>query len=148
MTLDYVDIIASNYWPTSRKMFSETEGLLLPSQDQVLVKKNYLRYIAKDSLIQIPIWLPGNNSIPYWGLLNIGCYKIQSSKETTSRASEEPKTHPGKPVPFLRLHLPTIENNEYKLFWDRSVLSEQDVMHKRSDLILIDTNCRQLTVTQ
>ncbi|XP_050501405.1 uncharacterized protein LOC126881267 [Diabrotica virgifera virgifera] len=76
---DYVDNTASNYWLTSGNMFPEMEGSLLAIQDQVIPKRNYLKYIVKDPQVQndrqMPIWMssPRNHPTYYRGLPGICC---------------------------------------------------------------------------
>jgi hypothetical protein len=42
---------ASNKWLTSAYLFVETEGFLTAIQDQVILKRNYKKYILKQSNI-------------------------------------------------------------------------------------------------
>jgi len=43
----YVDIEASNKWLTNTDLFAETEGFLTATQGQVILTKNYKKYILK-----------------------------------------------------------------------------------------------------
>jgi ribosomal protein L37E len=47
LSQQYVDIEASNKWLTNADLFVETEGLLTAIQDQVILKRNYKKYILK-----------------------------------------------------------------------------------------------------
>ena len=42
-----VDIEASNKWLTSADLFAEAEGFLTAIQDQVILRRNYLKYVLK-----------------------------------------------------------------------------------------------------
>ena len=43
----YVDIEASNKWLTNSDLFAKTEGFLTAIQDQVILTRNYKKYILK-----------------------------------------------------------------------------------------------------
>jgi len=47
LSQQYVDIVASNKWLTNPDLFAETEGFLTAIQDQVILTRNYKKYILK-----------------------------------------------------------------------------------------------------
>ena len=47
LSQQYVDIEASNKWLTNADLFAETEGFLTEIQDQVVLMRNYRKYILK-----------------------------------------------------------------------------------------------------
>jgi ribosomal protein L37E len=47
LSQQYVDIEASNIWLTSTDLFTKTEGFLTAIQDQVILTRNYKKYILK-----------------------------------------------------------------------------------------------------
>jgi hypothetical protein len=47
LSLQHVDIEVSNKWLTSADLFAETEGFLTAIQDQVILTRNYMKYILK-----------------------------------------------------------------------------------------------------
>jgi hypothetical protein len=47
LSQQYVDIEASKKWMTSADLFTETEGFLTEIQDQVILTRNYKKYILK-----------------------------------------------------------------------------------------------------
>ena len=47
LSQQYVDIEASNKWLTNADLFAETEGFLTAMQDQVIITRNYKKYILK-----------------------------------------------------------------------------------------------------
>jgi len=47
LSQQYVDIEASNKWLTNADLFAETEGFLIAIQDQVILRRNYKKYILK-----------------------------------------------------------------------------------------------------
>ena len=47
LSQQYVDVEALNIWLTSADLFAETEGFLTLMQDQVILTRNYKKYILK-----------------------------------------------------------------------------------------------------
>ena len=47
LSQQYVDTEASNKWLTNADLFAETEGFLTAIQDQVILTRNYKKYILK-----------------------------------------------------------------------------------------------------
>jgi hypothetical protein len=47
LSQEHVDIEASNKWLTNADLFAETEGFLTALQDQVILTRNYKKYILK-----------------------------------------------------------------------------------------------------
>jgi hypothetical protein len=47
LSQQHVDIEVSNKWLTSADLFAETEGFLTAIQDQVILTRNYKKYILK-----------------------------------------------------------------------------------------------------
>ena len=47
LSQQYVDIEASNKWLTNADFFAETEGFITEIQDQVILTRNYKKYILK-----------------------------------------------------------------------------------------------------
>ena len=49
LSQQYVDTDALNKWLTNSDLFAKTEGFLTPIQDQVILTRNYKKYILKQS---------------------------------------------------------------------------------------------------
>jgi len=47
LSQQYIDREASNAWLTNADLFAETEGFLTAIQDQVILTRNYKKYILK-----------------------------------------------------------------------------------------------------
>jgi len=58
----YVGIEASNKWLTNADLFTETEGFLTAIQDQVILKRNYKKYILKQPDTEEPCRICGKES--------------------------------------------------------------------------------------
>lgn len=107
---DYLVSIRPNYGLTLRKMFSETEGLLLTIKDQVIPTKNYLKYIVKVLWVQsIQMSGAGNHSTSEWILPDIWWGRKQREarfgrKDTSTRADKAPKTYKRRSTPLLQVY--------------------------------------------
>ena len=51
LSQQYVDIEASKKWLTNADLFAETEGILIETQNQVILTRNYKKYILKQPTI-------------------------------------------------------------------------------------------------
>jgi hypothetical protein len=52
LSQEHVGIEASNKWLTNANLFAETEGSLTAIQDQVILTRNYKKYILKQPNIE------------------------------------------------------------------------------------------------
>ncbi|XP_050514746.1 uncharacterized protein LOC126889989 [Diabrotica virgifera virgifera] len=154
---DYVDNIASNYWLTSGKMFPETEGSLLAIQDQVIPTKNYLKYIIKDPQVQNDRCRYGCQAQETIQHLTGGCQAFAATEYKERHDAVGKILHQEIAIKLGLLqteHLPyyqyvpesMLEDGNYKLYWDRTVLTDQTVAHNRPDLVLVNKLTRQTTL--
>ncbi|CAG9836289.1 unnamed protein product [Diabrotica balteata] len=157
LSQDYVDNIASNYWLTSENMFPETEGSLLPIQDQVIPNKNYLKYIVKDPQVQNDKCRYGCQAQETIQYLTGGCLAFAATEYKERHDSVGKILHQeiASKLGLLQTnHLPyyqyvpesILENDNYMLYWDRTVLTDQTVAHNRPHLVLVNKLTRQTTL--
>ncbi|CAG9834848.1 unnamed protein product [Diabrotica balteata] len=153
----HVDNIASNYWLTSGKMFPETKGSLPAIQDQVIPTKNYLKYIVKDPQVQNDKCRSGCQAQEIIQHLTGGCQAFAATeyKEWHDSVGKILRQKIAIKLGLLQTnHLPCyqyvpesiLENDNYKLYWNRTVLTDQTVAHNRPDLILVNQLKRQTTL--
>uniref|UniRef100_A0A6P7FWF2 Uncharacterized protein LOC114334905 n=1 Tax=Diabrotica virgifera virgifera TaxID=50390 RepID=A0A6P7FWF2_DIAVI len=156
---EYVDSRASNYWLVSGKMFPETEGFLLAIQDQVIPTRNYLKYIVKDPQFQNDKCRYGCQAQESIQHLTGGCQAFVGTdyKERHDSVGNILHQELANKLGLLQTdHLPyyqyvpdrMLENDNYKLYWDRTVLTDQTVAHNRPDLILFNKLTRQTTLIE
>uniref|UniRef100_A0A6P7H095 Uncharacterized protein LOC114342846 n=1 Tax=Diabrotica virgifera virgifera TaxID=50390 RepID=A0A6P7H095_DIAVI len=156
---EYVDSRASNYWLVSGKMFPETEGFLLAIQDQVIPTRNYLKYIVKDPQVQNDKCRYGCQAQESIQHLTGGCQAFVGTdyKERHDSVGKILHQELANKLGLLQTdHLPyyqyvpdrMLENDNYKLYWDRTVLTDQTVAHNRPDLILVNKLTRQTTLIE
>jgi len=136
LSQQYVDIEASNKWLTSADLFAETEGFLTAMQDQVILTRNYKKYILKQ---------------PNTDELFTRCGKELEPIQHITAACEQPaptkyvKRHDGvakvihqKLAEFAELiedrspyykYTPAnvLENDNFKLYWNRSIITDKTI---------------------
>jgi hypothetical protein len=146
---EHVDNRASNYWLTSGQMFPETEGFLLAIQDQVIPTRNYQKYIIQDPTVRSDKCRYGCQTAETIQHITGGCQAFAGTeyKERHDTAAKilhqelAEKLHllEGEKVPYYQYSPEAVlENNEYRLYWDRTVLTDQPMQHNRPDIIVVD----------
>lgn len=157
VTQDYVDNAASNYWLTSGRMFPETEGFLLAIQDQVIPTRNYLKHIVRDPSVRNDRCRYGCQAQETIQHITGGCQAFAATqykerhdsvaKILHQELARKMKLLQTDQIPYYK-YVPEsiLENEQYKLYWDRSVLTDQPVAHNRPDLILVDKFSKQTTL--
>ncbi len=159
ITQDYVDTSASNYWLVSGQMFPETEGFLLAIQDQVVPTRNYLKYIARDVSVVDDNCRYGCRTTETIQHITGGCqvfsgteYKLRHdavAKIVHQELAIKLELIPAVKLPYYTYNPQTIlENNKFKLYWDRTVLTDQTVVNNRPDIIVVDKLMKKATLVE
>jgi hypothetical protein len=129
-------------------MFIESEGHIMAIQDRVLPTKNYRKYIMNDNTVT-----------------DDKCNKCESGRETTEHILSECRALAAKEyvnrhnnvakilhhelamkhglietnTPYYKYTPHTIlENERYKLYWDRTIITDRTISNNRPDITLID----------
>ncbi|CAH2019465.1 unnamed protein product, partial [Acanthoscelides obtectus] len=148
-----VDKKASNYWLTSGQMFPETEGFLVAIQDQVIPTNNYKRFILKnlqqsdkcrygcqDSETHVTGGCQAFAPTDYKERHDIAA-KIIHQELAYKLKLTECKLQYYKYTPQC-----VLENDKYKLYWDRTVLTDQYIKQNRPDIIIVDKGAQKVTL--
>ncbi|CAH2218277.1 jg15198 [Pararge aegeria aegeria] len=136
-------MVASNAWLKRGDLFQENEGFMLALQDQVIDTKNYQKYIIRRPNI------------------NDTCRHCRSSPETIQHISGACKSiaqtnykhrhdqlaaiiHQNlafqyklrsEKVPYYKYQPQSVlENNSYKVYWDRTKVTDKTIYNNRPDL--------------
>lgn len=144
----HVDKIASNEWLRKGELFPETEGFMLAIQDQVVETRNYRKFIIRDK-----------------NLLTDQCRHCHSNSETIQHITGSCKSitqtdykhrhdqvasiihqyiaHKHKLIsnftPYYKYKpQAVIDTDKYKLYWDRTILTDKTVYHNRPDITFYD----------
>lgn len=146
LSQDHVDKAASNYWLTHGDLFPETEGFVMAIQDQVIATKNYLKFIVKDTNTPSDTCRQCANAPETIQHITSGC-SMMSATDYTHRHNQVAKIiHLKLALHHKLLHSKTpyyeynpsgvIENDDCKLYWDRSVITDRTIHANRPDIIL------------
>jgi hypothetical protein len=128
-------------------LFSETEGFVLAIQDQVIVTRNYSKFIMKQQNVVDACRLCGQNGETLRHILS-GCQNLagteylyrhdQVGKIIHQKIAQNFKLIDNE-TPYYRYQpLPVLENNAAKLYWDRPILTDRTIPANRPDIVLID----------
>lgn len=150
LTNPNVDKIASNMWLKRGELFPETEGFMLAIQDQVIDTRNYRKHIIHDHT-----------------LVTDRCRHCHGASETIqhitgackSLAQSDYKHRHDQVAAIIHQHLAfkyklitektayykykpqtVLESTEFKLYWDRTIITDKTVHFNRPDLTLLDKN--------
>jgi hypothetical protein len=142
-----VDKQASLKWLHDGMLFPETEGFLIAIQDQVIATKNYKKYIMKDGTTDDKCRKCGvtNETIQH---VVSGCQTLAPTEYKRRHDLVANIVHQeialktsllSSRTPYYK-YSPTsvLENREYKIYWDRSILSDRTVVHNRPDITMVD----------
>lgn len=143
-----VDVDMSYKWLTVGYLFPETEGLIIAIQDQVIPTKNYLKHIVKDpSVVDDNCRMCFQRSETIQHILT-GCSVLAPSEYKLRHDNIGRIIHAKlaekygllhEITPYYKYHPQTVlENTTYKLYWDRSILTDKTVHHNRPDITIWD----------
>lgn len=149
MSQDHVDMEASNYWLISGVLFPETEGFMMAIQDQVIPTRNYLKFIANDPSVTDDSCRYGCRTHESIQHVTGGCTSLANSKYTDRHNSVAKILHQelarkyglvsGKLLPYYEYQPSNVlENENWILTWDRTILTDQTVEANRPDIVLKD----------
>jgi hypothetical protein len=146
---------ASKKWMTSADLFAETEGFLTTIHDQVILTRNYKKYILKqpntDGLcrrcgkesetIQHITAACEQLAPTVYAKRRDGVGKVIHQKLTEATELIEDKSPYYKYTPGN-----VLENDNFKLYWNRSIITDKTVPSNRPDITLMNIQQRPLTL--
>ncbi|KAG6462064.1 hypothetical protein O3G_MSEX013040 [Manduca sexta] len=140
---------ASNKWLKLGSLFPETEGFIIAIQDQVINTNNYKKYIVKDpnthndkcrkchrhpeTIQHITGACPTLTQTDYTHRHNQVVHIIHQ------KLAIKPKLIPNKLMPYYQYTpKPVLENTNYRMYFDRAILTDKTIHNNRPDITLID----------
>lgn len=156
MDSENVDKVWSNHYLKAGQLFPETEGYIIAIQDQVIPTRNYLKYIIKDVNIKddkCRICGKYGETIQH---ITGGC-SVLAPIEYKRRHDDVGKIiHHALAVKY-KLHSPglfdhkysppnILQNQNFKLYWDRSILTDRTTHANRPDLLLWDLSQKKVWI--
>jgi hypothetical protein len=147
MNKEYIDKVASNKWLQVGDLFGETEGFIIAIQDKVILTKNYRKHIIKDGTVEdkcrkchltgetiehivsgCPLLAQTEYLHRHNQIANIIHQKIAIKYKLIDQSTSYYKYKPQA----------VLDNQHYKLYYDRAVITDQTIHHNRPDIILTD----------
>lgn len=139
---------ASNYWLKAGQLFPETEGLMIAIQDQVIPTRNYLRRIVGDPGVTVDTCRYGCEMVENIQHVISGCTYFSGSEYKRRHDAIAKIVHQElafiynlererKPA-YLYQPSSVLENEIARLYWDRTILTDQTVQANRPDIVLFD----------
>ncbi|KAL0860138.1 hypothetical protein ABMA27_010445 [Loxostege sticticalis] len=143
-----VDKVASNAWLSCGELFPETEGFMIAIQDQTIETRNYQKHIMK---LRIPTdqcrkCNSGSETIQH---ITGACKAIvqtdykhrhdQVANIIHQKLAQKYNLIPQKLIPYYKyVPEPVIENNNYRLYFDRAILTDKTTHFNRPDITVHD----------
>ncbi|KAL0870860.1 hypothetical protein ABMA27_004702 [Loxostege sticticalis] len=143
-----VDKVASNAWLSCGELFPETEGFMIAIQDQTIETRNYQKHIMK---LRIPTdqcrkCNSGSETIQH---ITGACKAIvqtdykhrhdQVANIIHQKLAQKYNLIPHKLIPYYKyVPEPVIENNNYRLYFDRAILTDKTTHFNRPDITVHD----------
>lgn len=146
----HIDSIASNKWLKIGKLFPETEGFMIAIQDQVINTKNYRKHIIKDPTITTDKCRRCHAQSETIQHITGACTALTQTDYTHRHnqianiihqhlAIKHKLIQNNSNTPFYKYMPETIlENDEYKLYYDRAILTDRTIHFNRPDITLQD----------
>lgn len=142
----HVDKIASNYWLSHGDLFPETEGFVMAIQDQVVATKNYMKFIVKDKNTPNDTCRQCSAAPETIQHITSGCRTLsatdythrhnQVAKIIHRRLALQHKLIPSAPPYYEYTPAAILENEDYRMYWDRSVITDRKILANRPDIIV------------
>lgn len=151
-----VDQEMSNRWLTDGSVFSETEGFMLAIQDEVIATRNYMKHIIKcpnapedrcrrcgspgETIDHIISACPTLTQSDYLKRHN------NVAKIIHLELLKYYKVTPHLPYYYSYTPEPVIENENIKIYFDRTIRSGHTREHNRPDLTIVDKKTKSATI--
>jgi len=139
----YVDIEMSNKWLTNMDLFTETEGFLTAIQDQVILTRNYKKYIFKQPDTNELCRRCGKESETIQHI-TAACEQLAPTKYVKrhdglakvihQKLAEAAELIEDKSLYYKYTTANVLENENFKLYWNGSILMDKTVPFNRPDV--------------
>jgi len=143
----YVDIEASNKWLTNADLFAETVGFLTAIQDQVILIRNYKKYILKQADTEELYRRCGKESETIRHI-TAACEQLAPTeyvkrldglaKVIHQKLAEAAELIEDKISHYKHTPASVLENENFKLYWNRSVLTDKTIHFNRHDITFMN----------
>ncbi|XP_044762004.1 uncharacterized protein LOC123319205 [Coccinella septempunctata] len=142
-----VDMTTSNTYLKQGYLFPQTEGTLQAIQDQVVPTRTYLKHILQQQVETTKCRLC-NSAEETVQHLTSGCTTIANTKYLTRHDNMGKVVHQliclqKELIPHFTPHhvyAPQTlkENEQFKIYWDLTIITDRRVVHNRPDMVIFD----------
>jgi hypothetical protein len=141
------NIEASNKWLTNADLFVETEGFITAIHDQVTLTRNYKKYIWKQPNIDELCRRAGKESETIHHI-TAACQQLAPTEYLKRHDGLATIIHQKlaevaelieEKIPYYK-YTPAnvLENDNFKLYWNRSILTDKTIPFFRPDMTFIN----------
>ncbi|KAI5707841.1 hypothetical protein M8J77_010928 [Diaphorina citri] len=139
---------SSNAWLKKSSLFGETEGFVLAIQDEVIETRNYMKHIEKKNVDdRCRLCQRVSETIQH---ITSSCSILANTDYLQRHNSSAKIVHQ-----FLALKFdlttdkteyykyqpqPVLENENMKIYWDSTVITDRRIEANRPDIVLVDKN--------
>jgi hypothetical protein len=151
LSQQYVDIEASNKRLTSLDSFAETEGFLTAIQYQVILKRNYKKYILKQPNIDELCRRCGKESEKIQHI-TAACEQLAPTEDVKrhdgvakaihQKLAEAAEMIEDKSPYYKYTSVTVLENDNFKLYWNRSIITDKTISSDRPDITFMNKKQR------
>jgi hypothetical protein len=144
---EHVDTAASNKWLAIGNIFSETEGFMIAIQDKVISTNNYRKHIIKEANVDDKCRKCNTKGETIEHIVS-GCKMLCQTDYLHRHNQVANIIHQRLAIKYKLINTSTayykykpekvLDSKDYKLYYDRAVITDQTIHHNRPDIILID----------
>lgn len=145
----HVDKTASNAWLQRGELFPETEAFMLAIQDQVIDTRNYQKHIIRNPNIADTCRRCCSSSETIQHITGACKAIVQTDykhrHDQVAAIIHQYLAHKYKlideKVPYYKYTPQSVlENSNYRLYWDRTIITDKTVHFNRPDVTVLDKN--------
>lgn len=144
----HVDKEASNTWLRRGELFPETEAFMIAIQDQTINTRNYQKYIIRSPNLPTDICRRCHSNSETIQHITGACKSIVQTDYKHRHDQIAAIIHQNlaykykfvtQKVPYYKYTPDNIlENNKYKIYWDRTIITDKTVHYNRPDISILD----------
>jgi Reverse transcriptase (RNA-dependent DNA polymerase) len=152
---EHVDLVASNKWLKIGDIFGETEGFMMAIQDKVIMTNNYKKHIIKDATVEDKCRKCSNTGETIEHIVS-GCPMLCQTDYLHRHNQVANIIHQKLAIKYKLLQTSTayykykpekvLDSKDFKLYYDRAVITDQTIHHNRPDIIIIDKKKRETII--
>lgn len=150
---DNVDKQMSHRWLLNCELYAETEAFMIAIQDRVIPTKNYKKHVMKDPTVGEDNCRRCGNQPETIDHIISSCTSLAQTEYTRRHNNVAKILHKKLLEKYLLQHdnvpyyaykpAPVVENENIKIYYDRTIHSEHTRLHNRPDITIIDKKERE-----